>query len=336
MKYFISLNGYSIDNFTYNFNVSDLKKTRSNRKYYIEPAYLKSLYTLIKLQEKWYLQFFKDFPSNISTPMKSCGIDIEYTEMVKKHGVKTGKLVKCNTSSDENDFSDFMEYLYNRFKGDYLRKLHQYTRNGKCSYCQISRANTLDHFLPKNDFPLLSVSPWNLIPACSECNSKILSRNNNLSNLMLIHPFFIDTDWSDCLSFTPSEHFFELTGYTSNNYLKNHISTCGLQEKWNNLALSEISELREIYQSFISVDKSSIAYKQIMNYIDHQKSSRKIVEKLLFSSIDEHIKHFFGMITGVNFMTEIDVATSNADLEIIKIKSIINDVDPSLREFIDF
>jgi len=40
-----------------------------------------------------------------------------------------------------------------------------------CQYCTINSVNTLDHIVPKNEFPEFSVNPKNLLPACSECNS---------------------------------------------------------------------------------------------------------------------------------------------------------------------
>ncbi len=35
-----------------------------------------------------------------------------------------------------------------------------------------SRASDLDHFFPKEKYPLLSIHPYNLIPICSTCNSR--------------------------------------------------------------------------------------------------------------------------------------------------------------------
>ncbi len=46
------------------------------------------------------------------------------------------------------------------------------TINATCQYCTLNSVNTLDHFIPKEDFPEFSVNPLNLFPCCSECNSK--------------------------------------------------------------------------------------------------------------------------------------------------------------------
>lgn len=42
----------------------------------------------------------------------------------------------------------------------------------KCPYCMLNRPNTLDHYFDKDDYPELSVYVPNLVPCCSECNSR--------------------------------------------------------------------------------------------------------------------------------------------------------------------
>lgn len=39
-----------------------------------------------------------------------------------------------------------------------------------CPFCTINNANTLDHLIPKAEFPEFSDNPKNLMPCCSECN----------------------------------------------------------------------------------------------------------------------------------------------------------------------
>ncbi|WP_143060016.1 HNH endonuclease [Burkholderia contaminans] len=41
----------------------------------------------------------------------------------------------------------------------------------ECPYCGIGEPKTLDHYLPKEDFPEFSVLPANLIPICNVCNT---------------------------------------------------------------------------------------------------------------------------------------------------------------------
>jgi 5-methylcytosine-specific restriction endonuclease McrA len=46
---------------------------------------------------------------------------------------------------------------------------------GKCVFCDRATATTLDHYLPKSDYPEFSVYPPNLLPCCADCNLRKLA-----------------------------------------------------------------------------------------------------------------------------------------------------------------
>ncbi|MBD8156010.1 HNH endonuclease [Pantoea agglomerans] len=50
-------------------------------------------------------------------------------------------------------------------------KLRASAPGGICPLCGIRGVATLDHYLPKSRFPMHSVNPRNLIPACRDCNT---------------------------------------------------------------------------------------------------------------------------------------------------------------------
>lgn len=58
-----------------------------------------------------------------------------------------------------------------------------------CLYCGVNIAGTLDHYLPKAEFPLLVISPNNLIPCCSMCNIQLNSVYCK-TNPLIIHPYY--------------------------------------------------------------------------------------------------------------------------------------------------
>jgi len=62
-------------------------------------------------------------------------------------------------------------------------------RYGLCSYCQYGPAKTLDHFVPKTLVPALSVDPWNLIPACYECNHELREDFSDADDEQFLHPY---------------------------------------------------------------------------------------------------------------------------------------------------
>lgn len=69
---------------------------------------------------------------------------------------------------------DIRTWIDNHNKRTYLRK---------CPYCTLSRANTTEHILPKDDYPEYAIDALNLLPCCSECNSakgsKVRDENGN-------------------------------------------------------------------------------------------------------------------------------------------------------------
>lgn len=42
--------------------------------------------------------------------------------------------------------------------------------SGRCPYCEISAATSIDHYLPRSAFPEFSILAANLIPLCADCN----------------------------------------------------------------------------------------------------------------------------------------------------------------------
>ncbi len=110
--------------------------------------------------------------------------------------------------------------------------------NGTCPYCDHGTVSTLDHFLPKTHYPILCVTPDNLVGCCKDCNTaKAEIYPTNASDAVL-HPYFDDVtqnpwlvahvvqgavpavvyraepqeDWSDELNNRVAHHFrtFEL------------------------------------------------------------------------------------------------------------------------------
>ncbi|MFJ3815264.1 HNH endonuclease [Streptomyces sp. NPDC090056] len=60
----------------------------------------------------------------------------------------------------------------------------------RCPMCGRGIATTLDHQLPKSEYPILAITPANLVPACSACNQKKSSKDPADASEMLLHPYF--------------------------------------------------------------------------------------------------------------------------------------------------
>ncbi len=59
-----------------------------------------------------------------------------------------------------------------------------------CPYCGIGEVRTLDHYLPKDLFPVFSIYHNNLIPACRDCQSEKLSEYAKDHVSQALHPYY--------------------------------------------------------------------------------------------------------------------------------------------------
>jgi hypothetical protein len=73
-------------------------------------------------------------------------------------------------------------------RGDLLKRISV----ARCPFCGISESSTLDHYLPKEQYPEFSVFPKNLVPSCAVCNTRkrdrILDEGTNVR--MFLHPSY--------------------------------------------------------------------------------------------------------------------------------------------------
>ncbi len=72
---------------------------------------------------------------------------------------------------------------------DRIRLLAPYDR---CPFCGQRDVSTLDHYLAKTEFPSYSVTPYNLIPSCSDCNKEKLTEIFRSREDETIHPYYDD------------------------------------------------------------------------------------------------------------------------------------------------
>lgn len=75
---------------------------------------------------------------------------------------------------------------------EHITEMRESTEHLVCPMCGSMHSGTLDHYLPKNGFPIFSVFSKNLVPAC-KCNSKrketLLGAN---PGERVLHPYFDD------------------------------------------------------------------------------------------------------------------------------------------------
>ncbi|MFD2235280.1 HNH endonuclease [Phaeospirillum tilakii] len=73
-------------------------------------------------------------------------------------------------------------------RGDLLKRISV----ARCPFCGINESSTLDHYLPKEQYPEFSVFPKNLVPSCAVCNTRkrdrILDEGTNVR--IFLHPCY--------------------------------------------------------------------------------------------------------------------------------------------------
>lgn len=72
----------------------------------------------------------------------------------------------------------------------YYDKLMSLPEHGRCPLCSQRVVSTLDHYLPKAHYPSLAVAPFNLIPACQDCNKTKSENIPKRSEEQTLHPYY--------------------------------------------------------------------------------------------------------------------------------------------------
>jgi len=73
-------------------------------------------------------------------------------------------------------------------------KLKMAAPYGICPLCSHRIVTTIDHYLPKTEYPRLSVVPINLIPSCSDCNKSKLANYPTAPEEEMLHPYYDDIE----------------------------------------------------------------------------------------------------------------------------------------------
>lgn len=105
---------------------------------------------------------------------------------------------KISASVDNSKMISYYEYrILKKPNGrTFYDKLLLSAPQNICPYCTIRSVKTIDHFLPKSEYPSYSITPSNLVPSCRDCNTdKKISYPTNSSN-QTFHPYFdkVDTE----------------------------------------------------------------------------------------------------------------------------------------------
>lgn len=138
---------------------------------------------------------------------------------------------------------------------------------GRCSLCGTRQATTLDHCLPKALYTALSVTPLNLVPACSDCNKTKLNLSPGGSPSVLLHPYFDDIDndrwlFAEVLETYPVAMRFAVSPTTPwskqlRTRVQHHFDALKLSKLYATKAAEELSDFRHQFSSLSKDDLRS-------------------------------------------------------------------------------
>lgn len=149
--------------------------------------------------------------------------------------------------------------------------------NDKCPFCGgIGRPKTLDHYLPKANYPQFSVVPANLIPACRDCNTGKLNMLASIASEQVLHPYlddecFFSEQWvfAQVEQNSPCSLRFYVDAPANwdevkKNRVKKHFGSFDLAKRYSIQAAEELSMLVDLRKRKPICDWSSEIFREYL------------------------------------------------------------------------
>jgi 5-methylcytosine-specific restriction endonuclease McrA len=133
---------------------------------------------------------------------------------------------------------------------------------GKCPFCGVGQASTLDHYLPKAKYPQLSVVPFNLVPSCKDCNTGKSAGVATTEETQCLHPYFDgqsfeEDQWlfAEVVTTSPlSIRYFVMAPKhwddISKKRVESHFSDFGLAKRYSIEAANELANQKYFLEDF--------------------------------------------------------------------------------------
>jgi hypothetical protein len=172
---------------------------------------------------------------------------------------------------------------------------------GRCPFCGMGHASTLDHYLPKTKYPQLSVLPQNLVPSCKDCNTGKSTTIATTAITQCLHPYFdhhsfINEQWlfAEVVPTTPATIRFyiqapETWDLISKGRVKTHFTDFNLASRYSVEASNQIACLRDSllrYRDLLGVEgvKQHLIIEAKAHFQQHKNSWQTAMFQALASS----------------------------------------------------
>jgi hypothetical protein len=188
------------------------------------------------------------------------GFTPQLSDHVKKFFKRCYKLLSTDAKRQWKgyEFNGNRSITNRNYKEDFCS---DYPTKVVCPYCDGEIGTPeLDHYFCKSEFPLLSCSPWNLVPVCGSCNDAVTAKGDRLAITLgppastdyWLHPFFrpASSQVQIKLSGRPENSIPQLLSpdATEQTRLRNHTDLIrSLAKRWTNVAAAHFDVLvREV------------------------------------------------------------------------------------------
>lgn len=180
-----------------------------------------------------------------------------YDELVPKELEKFEKSLLPANITKEKIVNVYTEKFVEGPGRKYYNEIKKQAFRNICPICGIRQVKTLDHYLPKSQFPTLSVTPNNLIPACLECNVDKKDEVSLDSKNVPVHLYFDSIPDDKFLHVTVMDNLEVLYYISCPNVedeglkarLEKHLDFYKLHELYSSHAASEIADKLHMWKT---------------------------------------------------------------------------------------
>jgi len=155
--------------------------------------------------------------------------------------------------------------------------------NNRCPFCGHRDIETLDHVLPKGQYPVFAVTPINLVACCSDCNRFKQSTFPESERHAILHPYFDDVTtalWlnASVVKASPAAVIFAVSyvpdwSANTNARIAYQFDLLKLGELYSNQAAREIVNIRQNLQRHFDAGQA----KAVKLELQYQWKSRSAV-----------------------------------------------------------
>lgn len=164
-------------------------------------------------------------------------------------------------------------------------KLFSAPKFGVCPLCSHRLVETLDHYLPKTEFPRLATTPINLIPSCFPCNKSKLTSVPTRPEEETLHPYYDNIEDDEWLSAKvnqtnpPTITYFVLPPDYWSDLLKERVRFHFESFSLNSLYKTEAAGLMRGLNKRLGNIFNSLGSNGVRKYLKEESESRYVNDK---------------------------------------------------------